>query len=316
MKGFSLSTAAELAICAIRDTNKFLTDQAPWHMKEELPKKECVRATLEAVYVAAHFLSPFIPNTALHIFCKLGTNPKPIWKLSEGFDNLVPGTTVDVGEILFEKVETEADAGAGGKAAGGKGGGGKGGGGKAAAGDKGAKKAPAPKKAVPEGPPDVSRLDLRVGVITHVEKHPDADALYVEKIDCGEPEPRTVVSGLVKYVPIEKMQGARVVIVANLKPSAMRGIKSFAMVLAASTADGATKELVTPPEGAAPGDRVTCAGFDGEPDEQLNPKKKVWEQVQPDLATSSECVVTYKGSPLTTDKGSCTVPTVAGGSVA
>ena len=39
---------------------------------------------------------------------------------------------------------------------------------------------------------DVSLLDLRVGVIKSAEKHPDAESLYVEQIDCGEAEPRTV----------------------------------------------------------------------------------------------------------------------------
>ena len=41
-----------------------------------------------------------------------------------------------------------------------------------------------------------------------------------------------------KYIPLEAMQGQRVVIVANLKPANMRGVKSHAMVLAASSADG------------------------------------------------------------------------------
>ena len=39
---------------------------------------------------------------------------------------------------------------------------------------------------------DVSLLDLRVGVIEKAEKHPDAESLYVERIACGEAEPRTV----------------------------------------------------------------------------------------------------------------------------
>ena len=52
---------------------------------------------------------------------------------------------------------------------------------------------------------DVGRLDLRVGRIIHCEKHPDADALYLEKIDVGEPQPRTVISGLVKWVPLEQV---------------------------------------------------------------------------------------------------------------
>lgn len=52
----------------------------------------------------------------------------------------------------------------------------------------------------------VSRLDIRVGLIKKVQKHPDADSLYVEEIDVGEELPRTVVSGLVKYIPLEEMQ--------------------------------------------------------------------------------------------------------------
>lgn len=39
---------------------------------------------------------------------------------------------------------------------------------------------------------DVSRLDLRVGLIRRAWEHPDADSLYVEEVDCGEPEPRQV----------------------------------------------------------------------------------------------------------------------------
>lgn len=52
---------------------------------------------------------------------------------------------------------------------------------------------------------DIGRLDLRVGRILKVEKHPDADSLYVEQIDVGEDKPRTVISGLVKHVPIEQV---------------------------------------------------------------------------------------------------------------
>lgn len=68
----------------------------------------------------------------------------------------------------------------------------------AAAGSKGA----GGKKAEPEGPVDVARLDLRVGVIRKAWRHPDADILYVEEMDLGEESgPRTVVSGLVKHIP-------------------------------------------------------------------------------------------------------------------
>ena len=38
------------------------------------------------------------------------------------------------------------------------------------------------------------------------------------------------VSGLVKFVPVERMQGARVLVLCNLKPAKMRDVESFGMV--------------------------------------------------------------------------------------
>ena len=49
-----------------------------------------------------------------------------------------------------------------------------------------------PAAAEGERPVDVSRVDLRVGVIRKAWRHPGADSLYVEEIDCGEAEPRQV----------------------------------------------------------------------------------------------------------------------------
>ncbi|EOY05214.1 Methionine--tRNA ligase / methionyl-tRNA synthetase / MetRS, putative isoform 3, partial [Theobroma cacao] len=63
----------------------------------------------------------------------------------------------------------------------------------------------------------ITRLDIRVGKIVKAQKHPDADSLYVEEIDVGEAHPRTVVSGLVKYIPLEEMQNRLVCVLCNLK---------------------------------------------------------------------------------------------------
>lgn len=46
--------------------------------------------------------------------------------------------------------------------------------------------------------------------------------------------PRTIVSGLVNYVPIEEMKDRMVVVLCNLKPAKMRGVESCGMVLCAS----------------------------------------------------------------------------------
>lgn len=158
-------------------------------------------------------------------------------------------------------------------------------------------KAPAAEKPAPAVEViDISRLDMRVGRIVEVSRHPDADALYLEKIDCGEAAPRTVVSGLVKFVPIEEMQNRMVVVLCNLKPAKMRGVTSEAMVMCASTPEKV--EIMSPPDGAVPGDLISCEGFPRNPDPIMNPKKKIFETVAPDLKVNGEFVGTYKGSAL------------------
>ncbi|KAG6513541.1 hypothetical protein ZIOFF_023873 [Zingiber officinale] len=161
----------------------------------------------------------------------------------------------------------------------------------------------------------VSRLDIRVGLIKKVQKHPDADSLYVEEIDVGEESPRTVVSGLVKYIPLEEMQNRKVCVLCNLKPATMRGIKSQAMVLDASNDDHTKVELVDPPSSAKVGERVTFLGYSGEPDSILNAKSKVWEKLQADLQSNKELVACYKDVPFTTSAGVCKVSSITNGAI-
>ncbi|XP_068206784.1 aminoacyl tRNA synthase complex-interacting multifunctional protein 1 [Palaemon carinicauda] len=152
------------------------------------------------------------------------------------------------------------------------------------------------KKPEDDLPVDVGRLDFRVGRIVEATKHPDADSLYVEKVDVGEEKHRVVVSGLVKFVPEEEMQNRMVVLLCNLKPAKMRGVTSEAMVMCASTPEKV--EILAPPEGSQPGDIVVCEGYPRNPDSILNPKKKIFETCAPDLKTNDSMIATYKGAPL------------------
>lgn len=159
---------------------------------------------------------------------------------------------------------------------------------------------------------DSSRLNLLVGKVVEVNKHPDAEKLYVEKIDLGEEQPRTVVSGLVDYIDVDKFQNKLVVVLCNLKPSKLRGILSEAMVMCASDKENNKVELLEPPQNSQPGDRIVFEKYPGEPDQQLNAKKKIWEQVSVDLKTNENKVACYKGDPfIVKDKGPVTAPTLA-----
>ena len=209
--------------------------------------------------------------------------------------------------------------------------------------EKAPKQAKQPPKETPLSP---CLIDLRVGHILKAIPHPNADSLYVSTIACGDAPGtdntsehesqvvRTVCSGLNGLVPLEEMQGRKVVTVCNLKPVTMRGIKSAAMVLAASprVAEGEDAhkgpvELVNPPNGAQAGARVYFEGWEGEPEGVLNPKKKVWETLQPGFTTTEELEVGFEagvveqlkgkglGKLVTKAGGVCTVRTLKGATV-
>ncbi|GMT24200.1 hypothetical protein PFISCL1PPCAC_15497, partial [Pristionchus fissidentatus] len=158
---------------------------------------------------------------------------------------------------------------------------------------------------------DIGRLDLRVGRIIKCDHHPDADSLYVEQIDVGEDSPRTVVSGLVKHIPIDQMQNRLVVVLCNLKPAKMRGVESRAMVMCASSPDKV--EVMEVDGSAVPGTPVLCPPSLHRPDVQLNPKKKIWETVAEDLMVSAEGYAAWKGNPLLVGGATrMTAPTLRG----
>ena len=78
------------------------------------------------------------------------------------------------------------------------------------------------------------RVILKVSKIVKVEKHPGGDKLYILTLDCGEEEPRVIVSSIVPFYTEEELLGHNIVLVSNLKPANFRGVKSRGMLLAAS----------------------------------------------------------------------------------
>ncbi|XP_058495727.1 aminoacyl tRNA synthase complex-interacting multifunctional protein 1-like [Solea solea] len=153
---------------------------------------------------------------------------------------------------------------------------------------------------------DASRLDLRVGHIITALRPPQTDGVYVAQVDVGETTHRTVVSKLVNHIPVDQMQNRMAVLLCNLKPTSLGGVESQAVVMCASSPDKV--EILDPPSGAVPGDRVTLQGFPGEPDKELT----LWNRIQPDLRTDGQCVATYKGAAFeVVGKGVCKSQTMS-----
>lgn len=69
-----------------------------------------------------------------------------------------------------------------------------------------------------------------------------------------------------------QMQGKKVIVLSNLKPRNMRGVKSSGMLMAASDSKHENVELLCPPEEATPGERIWF-GSEDEKDNQPDAAK-------------------------------------------
>ncbi|KAJ8774288.1 hypothetical protein K2173_009719 [Erythroxylum novogranatense] len=337
MEKVKLKQGLKTAMSISSEGNAYLQESQFWKLyKEDQPTCSIVmRTSVGLVYLLGCMLEPFMPSFSLEVFKQLDLplqqtslcdekgyrrlweiippghrigKPEPLFKELkdeevEFFRNKFSGSQADRKEraeadaIAEQLKKTKVSDGAGKKQQ--------------------AKKpiTEVKSKGTAEQEISITRLDIRVGLIKKAQKHPDADSLYVEEIDVGEAQPRTVVSGLVRYIPLEEMQNRKVCVLCNLKPATMRGIKSQAMVFAANNSDHTKVELVDPPQSAVVGERVTFPGFEGEPDDVLNPKKKVWETLQVDLQTNQDLIACYKDIPLTTSAGVCKVASITSGSI-
>ncbi|CAL9096117.1 unnamed protein product [Musa acuminata var. zebrina] len=340
MEKVKLKQGLRTAMSISSEGNAYLQESQFWKLYKEDPSSCAIvmKTSAGLVYLLATLLEPFMPSFSIEVLRQLNLSPKTSLSFcnekgetddkKKPWNFLPSGHRISKPEPLFKelkdedvedfrmrfagsqadrKVKAEADA-------------------KKIAEqlkstnitEANAKKQQCKPEGSPKAKPTeteipITKLDIRVGLIKKVQKHPDADSLYVEEIDVGEESTRTVVSGLVKYIPLEEMQNRKVCVLCNLKPATMRGIKSHAMVLAASSDDHSKVEMVDPPASAAVGERVTFSGYSGEPDNIISAKSKVWEKVQLEMHTDAELVACYKDVPLMTSAGVCKVSSIANG---
>ena len=88
------------------------------------------------------------------------------------------------------------------------------------------------------------KIALKTAKIVKIERHPDAEKLFIETLDDGSGVERVIVSGLVPYFTEEELLGRSIIIADNLKPRKMRGVESKGMLLAGGYADAEGNERV------------------------------------------------------------------------
>jgi len=235
----------------VRGLNKYIDTTAPWTLFKEKDMgrlSTVIYVLLENMRKIAVHLWPVMPDSSEKMLEQLGINFDPekvnlskeldVWGLLES------GDTVAKTSNLFPRVDLpEIKAGD-----------------KPAKKDKGKKDKKQAKKAEPESNgtiefEDFQKLDLRVGTVKEVEKHPDADRLLLVRVDTGEDELRQVVAGLADFFAPDDLVGKQVVVVANLKPRKLRKQLSQGMILAVKSGDG--MQLLTPTGDVDPGSQVS-----------------------------------------------------------
>ncbi|MBD3398469.1 methionine--tRNA ligase [Candidatus Micrarchaeota archaeon] len=263
-----------------KNANKYFQDNAPW----ELVKSDKGRAGA-VLYLLANqakdlgiLCAPFLPGTSASIFKQLGLESRG-WE-DLGSLSVKEGHGLGEPEILFRKIEGKKEQQ-----------------GPAPASDQEAKPAEKPLEK-PIGDKEkisFAGLDLEVGEIVSVEKHPDADKLYVEKVRLGDGE-KQVVSGLVEYISAEELKGKRVVIVKNLAPAKLRGVESEGMLLVAESREDGV-EVLEPD--AEVGEKITMVGVAHSPKEEISFKEfsKVKFKVR-DWKVSAEGKQLFSGNKL------------------
>lgn len=166
--------------------------------------------------------------------------------------------------------------------------------------------------------PDICKLEFKVGQITNVWIHPDADKLYCEEIECGEDKPRQVASGLRHHYSLDEMQGRRLLLVSNLKTKKLAGFPSSGMVLCAAKIqpdDTEKVEFVEPPKEAVVGEIIK---FEGLPTpEPLSSsqveKKKIFHACVEGMKTNEVGLAVWNGHTFMTSVGPCKAPSIMNG---
>ena len=100
---------------------------------------------------------------------------------------------------------------------------------------------------------EFQRLDLRVAEVVQAERVAGTDRLLKLAVSLGG-EQRTVVAGIGDRYEPESLIGMRVVLVVNLEPATIRGIKSEGMILAVG--EPAVEGLLTTDQPVSPGAKV------------------------------------------------------------
>ena len=256
MEKLRVADAITEVFTLLRRCNKYIDETEPWKVAKDETKQDRLATVLynlmEGIRMAAVALAAYLPDTSAKILDMLGTQERDYLKLDQFGLLETGGKVVEKPEILFARVDikelmekVEADKAANAQA-------------QSAA-------APAEEAETEEGIDiepkaeitfdDFEKLQFQVGEIIACEAVKKSKKLLCSQVKIGN-QVRQIVSGIRKHYSPEEMVGKKVMVVTNLKPATLAGVKSEGMILCAEDADGNLSLMV--PEKKMPAGAEIC----------------------------------------------------------
>ncbi len=218
--------ALEQIFALVGRANKYIDETTPWVLAKDDKYRPRLMSVLynlaECIRIVTILLKPFMPALAPRVSEQLGVDlTTATWADATTWAMTPAGTKVQKGPALFPRVDPASI------------------------------ELPVEEEAAPAVTfkdeitfDDFSKLDIRVAVVKDCQPVPKADKLLQFTLDIGGEE-RTVVSGIRKfYSEPADMIGKKLVVLANLAPKKIRGIKSHGMILTAATDDDSALEVL------------------------------------------------------------------------
>ena len=256
MEKLRVADAITEVFTLLRRCNKYIDETEPWKVAKDETKQDRLATVLynlmEGIRMAAVALAAYLPDTSAKILDMLGTQERDYLKLDQFGLLETGGKVVEKPEILFARVDikelmekVEADKAANAQA-------------QSAA-------APAEEAETEEGIDiepkaeitfdDFEKLQFQVGEIIACEAVKKSKKPLCSQVKIGN-QVRQIVSGIRKHYSPEEMVGKKVMVVTNLKPATLAGVKSEGMILCAEDADGNLSLMV--PEKKMPAGAEIC----------------------------------------------------------
>ena len=232
--------------------NKYIDETMPWALAKDEEKKARLETVLynlvESICIGASLLESFMPSTSKNILAQVGGTKRSLEEMTQ-FGLYVSGTKVtEKPEILFGRLDLKEVM------------------------EKVEKLHPPVVEAAPveEAPAenvidiepkaeitydDFAKLQFQVGEIIACEAVKKSKKLLCSQVKIGS-QVRQIVSGIKSAYSPEEMVGKKVMVVTNLKPAVLAGIKSEGMILCAEDAEGKLSLMV--PEREMPAGAEVC----------------------------------------------------------